>query len=257
MLENGVNTDSVAVTAVGREVGLTAPRYRYNSQSINGLMHRPLGSEEPRHRSRSSPPHHWRTTRPLASASRVAKPRTAGPPSSTKARGNGNPTTDREGRPTAEPDNRTDSGTEPRTISTSRSPGDLPLDPGCSLLVECRPSAGAPVPSDPVELTKQIKAASDIVAVVGSYLSSSPPATSSRPSAPSTTTPAPPSTSTPSASATAAGPAAPTATSFTFVQHMEKVGFNEARAILADAAGIKLDEQPNRPQDHTGPGCSR
>ncbi len=37
-----------------------------------------------------------------------------------------------------------------------------------------RLSAGAQVPFDPVELTKQIKAASDIVAVVGSYLAVKP-----------------------------------------------------------------------------------
>ena len=110
-----------------------------------------------------------------------------------------------------------------------------------------------PVPSDPVELTKQIKAASDIVAVVGvvphrqarrhdlqgplPLPQRHPPLARHRPAA---------------ASATSAGRAAPTATSFAFVEHMEKVGFPEARAILADRAGIKLDEQqsPAGPPPH-------
>ncbi|MFO0822417.1 MAG: hypothetical protein U0792_04750 [Gemmataceae bacterium] len=46
------------------------------------------------------------------------------------------------------------------------------------------------MPSDPVELTKQIKAASDIVAVVGSYLAVHPAtAASSKPLCPFTTIP--------------------------------------------------------------------
>src|SRR5439155_21179154 len=42
--------------------------------------------------------------------------------------------------------------------------------PFCTSHFELCTVKGCPVPSDPVELTKQIKAASDIVAVVSSYL---------------------------------------------------------------------------------------
>ena len=108
-----------------------------------------------------------------------------------------------------------------------------------------------PVPSDPVELTKQIKAASDIVAVVVVVSRpSNPPARSSRHSAPSTTTPAPRSTSTPSASATSAGRAARTATSFAFVMHMEKVGVPRGAGHTRHPRRNQARRQGSRPQDH-------
>ena len=130
-------------------------------------MHRPLGSEEPRHRSRSSPPHHWHS-RPLASprASRTSHRR---PPSSTKARGNGNPTTDREGRPTAEIVDR--SWNRDHRLHPSPATFRWTVE---QLLRRMPAIRRCPVPSDLVELTKQIKAASDIVAVVSSYLSVKP-----------------------------------------------------------------------------------
>ena len=206
-------------------------------------MHRPLGSEEPRHRSRSSPPHHWHS-RPLASprASRTSHRR---PPSSTKARG------------IREPDHRPRRPTDRGNRHHSWNATTVSIPPrrpsaGCGAVVGRMPAIRrCPVPSDPVELTKQIKAASDIVAVVVLRISqSSPPAPSSRPSAPSTTTPAPRSTSTPSASATGAGPATHTATSFAFVMHMEKVGFTEARPYSPRERESSSTNGPARPQDH-------
>ena len=58
------------------------------------------------------------------------------------------------------------------------------------------------------------------------------------------------------ASATAAGRAARTATSSTSSMHMEKVEFPEARRILAEPAGIKLDDGAVARRTRPAAGCS-
>jgi DNA primase len=105
------------------------------------------------------------------------------------------------------------------------------------------------VPSDPVEQTKQVKAASDIVAVVGSYLAVKaagkifkalcPFHQDSRPSLDVDS----------QRQRYKCWSCGAHGDVFSFVMHMEKVGFKEARAILASRVGIKLDEQQS-PQDH-------
>ena len=105
------------------------------------------------------------------------------------------------------------------------------------------------MPSDPVELTKQIKAASDIVHVVGSYLALRPVGggvfkalcpfhNDSRPSLDVD----------PRRQRYRCWSCGKHGDVITFVEEMEKVGFKEARQILADRAGIKLEEVVS-PQD--------
>jgi DNA primase len=108
---------------------------------------------------------------------------------------------------------------------------------------------GFPVPSDPVELTKQIKAASDIVAVVGSYLAVHPAGNIFKALCPFHNDSRPSLNIDPKWQNYKCWACGAHGDVFKFVQHMEKVGFTEARAILAQRFGIKLDEQQT-PQDH-------
>jgi DNA primase len=105
------------------------------------------------------------------------------------------------------------------------------------------------VPSDPVDLTKQIKAASDIVAVVSSYLAVKPAGSVFKALCPFHQDSRPSLDIDPSRQRYRCWACGAHGDAFAFVQHMEKVGFTEARAILAARAGIKLDEQQS-PQDH-------
>ncbi len=105
------------------------------------------------------------------------------------------------------------------------------------------------MPSDPVEQTKQVKAASDIVAVVGSYLAISPAGKVFKALCPFHTDSRPSLDLDPARQRYKCWSCGAHGDVFAFVQHMEKVGFKEARAILANKVGIKLDEQAS-PQDH-------
>lgn len=105
------------------------------------------------------------------------------------------------------------------------------------------------MPSDPVELTKQIKAASDIVAVVGSYLAVRPAGAIFKALCPFHNDTNPSLTIDPKRQRYKCWACGAQGDAISFVQHMEKVGFTEARAILAARAGIKLDETAS-PQDH-------
>jgi DNA primase len=106
-----------------------------------------------------------------------------------------------------------------------------------------------PVPFDPVELTKQIKAASDIVAVVGSYLSVKPAGPIFKALCPFHNDSRPSLDIDPRRQRYKCWACGAHGDAFAFIQHMEKVGFTEARSILATRAGIKLDERQS-PQDH-------
>lgn len=104
------------------------------------------------------------------------------------------------------------------------------------------------MPSDPVEQTKQVKAASDIVAVVGSYLAVKPAGKIFKALCPFHNDSRPSLDVDPGRQRYKCWACGAHGDVFAFVQHMEKVGFKEARQILADRAGIKLDEQAS-PQD--------
>jgi DNA primase len=106
-----------------------------------------------------------------------------------------------------------------------------------------------PVPSDPVELTKQIKAASDIVAVVGSYLTVKPAGKTYKALCPFHDDSNPSLDVDPQRQRYRCWVCHAHGDVFGFVQHMEKVGFKEARAILAARVGIKIDEARS-PEDH-------
>ncbi|MBA4188605.1 MAG: DNA primase [Planctomycetaceae bacterium] len=105
------------------------------------------------------------------------------------------------------------------------------------------------MPSDPVELTKQIKAASDIVAVVGSYLAVKPAGPVFKALCPFHNDSRPSLDVDPKRQRYKCWACGAHGDAFAFVQHMEKVGFTEARAILAQRAGIKFEETQT-PQDH-------
>lgn len=113
-----------------------------------------------------------------------------------------------------------------------------------------RLSAGAQVPFDPVELTKQIKAASDIVAVVGSYLAVKPAGNTFKALCPFHNDSRPSLNIDPKWQNYKCWACGAQGDVFAFVEKMEKVGFIEARAILANRFGIKLDEKSLSPQDH-------
>jgi DNA primase len=104
------------------------------------------------------------------------------------------------------------------------------------------------VPSDPVELTKQIKAANDIVNVVGSYLALKPAGPVFKALCPFHSDSRPSLDVDPRRQRYRCWACGKHGDVITFVQEMEKVGFKEARQILATRAGIKLDETPS-PQD--------
>jgi DNA primase len=105
------------------------------------------------------------------------------------------------------------------------------------------------VPSDPVEQTKQVKAASDIVAVVESYLKVTPAGKTFKALCPFHNDSRPSLDVDPQRQRYKCWSCGAHGDVFSFVMHMEKVGFKEARAILAEKVGIKLDEQAS-PQDH-------
>jgi DNA primase len=104
------------------------------------------------------------------------------------------------------------------------------------------------VRSDPVELTKQIKAANDIVNVVGSYLALRPAGPVFKALCPFHTDSHPSLDVDPRRQRYRCWACGKHGDVITFVQEMEKVAFLEARQILATRAGIKLDDSPN-PQD--------
>ncbi len=104
------------------------------------------------------------------------------------------------------------------------------------------------MPSDPVELTKQIKAASDIVAVVGGYLALKPAGPTFKALCPFHGDSRPSLDIDPRRQRYRCWACGKHGDVISFVQEMEKVGFKEARLILANKAGIKLDENQS-PQD--------
>ena len=104
------------------------------------------------------------------------------------------------------------------------------------------------MPSDPVELTKQIKAASDIVAVVGAYLALKPAGPTFKALCPFHSDSRPSLDIDPRRQRYRCWACGKHGDVITFIQEMEKVGFKEARLILANKAGIKLDDNPS-PQD--------
>ena len=101
---------------------------------------------------------------------------------------------------------------------------------------------------DPVEQTKQIKAASDIVAVVGAYLSLHPAGKTYKALCPFHNDTRPSMDVDPARQRYKCWSCGAAGDVFAFVQHAEKVGFREARQILAQRAGIKLDDTQS-PQD--------
>ncbi len=105
------------------------------------------------------------------------------------------------------------------------------------------------MPSDPVEQTKQVKAASDIVAVVGTYLAIKPAGKIFKALCPFHQDSRPSLDIDPARQRYKCWSCGAHGDVFAFVQHMEKVGFREARQILAERAGIKL-EATSTPQDH-------
>jgi len=104
------------------------------------------------------------------------------------------------------------------------------------------------VPSDPVELTKQIKAACNIVTVVEGYLALTPAGRTFKALCPFHNDSRPSLDVDPRLQRYRCWSCQAHGDVFSFVQHMEKVGFKEARQILATRAGIKLDETAS-PQD--------
>ena len=105
------------------------------------------------------------------------------------------------------------------------------------------------MPSDPVEQTKQVKAACDIVAVVGTYIAVHPAGKIFKALCPFHNDSRPSLDVDPQRQRYKCWSCGATGDVFNFVMHQEKVGFKEARAILADRVGIKLDEQKT-PLDH-------
>ena len=105
------------------------------------------------------------------------------------------------------------------------------------------------MPSDQVEQNKQVKAASDIVAVVGSYLAIHPAGKIYKALCPFHNDSRPSLDIDPARQRYKCWSCGAHGDVFAFVMHQEKVGFKEARAILANKVGIKLDEHQS-PQDH-------
>jgi len=101
------------------------------------------------------------------------------------------------------------------------------------------------VPSDPVELTRQIKASCDIADVVRGYLTLTPAGPIFKAICPFHTDSRPSLDVDPRRQRYKCWSCGAHGDVFSFVEHMEKVGFREAREILAKKAGIKLDDQPN------------
>ncbi len=105
------------------------------------------------------------------------------------------------------------------------------------------------MPSDQVEQNKQVKAASDVVAVVGAYLAIHPAGKIYKAICPFHDDSRPSLDIDPARQRYKCWSCGAHGDVFSFVMHMEKVGFREARAILAAKVGIKLDERQS-PHDH-------
>src|ERR1700722_4849277 len=102
---------------------------------------------------------------------------------------------------------------------------------------------------DRVALTHQVKEASDIVAVVGGYLALRPAGPVFKALCPFHNDSRPSLDVDPRRSRYRCWACGKHGDGFKFVEEMEKVGFKEARAILATRAGIRLEETAT-PQDH-------
>ncbi len=102
------------------------------------------------------------------------------------------------------------------------------------------------MPSDPAEITRAIKAACDIVAVVGSYLTLRPAGATFKGLCPFHNDTRPSLDVDPRRQRYRCWACGAHGDVFTFIQQMEKVDFLEARALLAARAGIRLDaERPS------------
>ncbi len=102
------------------------------------------------------------------------------------------------------------------------------------------------MPSDPAEITRAIKAACDIVAVVGSYLTLRPAGATFKGLCPFHDDTRPSLDVDPRRQRYRCWACGAHGDVFTFIQQMEKVDFLEARALLAARAGIRLDaERPS------------
>ena len=107
------------------------------------------------------------------------------------------------------------------------------------------------MPSDPVEQTKQVKAASDIVAVVSSYIPVHAAGKTFKAVCPFHDDTRPSLDVDPQRQRYKCWSCGAHGDVFNFVMHMAKVGFKEARAILAEKAGIKLDDASPQDQHRT------
>ncbi|GIW85100.1 MAG: hypothetical protein KatS3mg107_0760 [Gemmataceae bacterium] len=108
------------------------------------------------------------------------------------------------------------------------------------------------MPSDPVELTKAIKAACDIVSVVGSYLTLKPAGATFKGLCPFHDDTRPSLDVDPRRQRYRCWACGAYGDVFQFVMAMEKVDFREARAILARRAGIRLEDESS-----SGPASQR
>jgi DNA primase len=100
-----------------------------------------------------------------------------------------------------------------------------------------------------VEQNKQIKAACDIVAVVGTYLKLTPAGKTFKALCPFHNDSRPSLDIDPQRQRYKCWVCGEHGDIFSFVMKQEKVGFREARQILASRVGIKLDEREQTPQD--------
>ncbi len=108
------------------------------------------------------------------------------------------------------------------------------------------------MPSDPVELTKAIKAACDIVSVVGSYLTLKPAGATFKGLCPFHDDTRPSLDVDPRRQRYRCWACGAYGDVFQFVMAMEKVDFREARAILARRVGIRLEDEAS-----SGPASQR
>lgn len=105
---------------------------------------------------------------------------------------------------------------------------------------------------DKAEQTRQIKAASDLVAVVGQYLALTPAGRTFKALCPFHDDSRPSMDVDPQRQRYKCWSCGASGDVFSFVQHVEKVGFVEARQLLANRAGVKLDEQQTPQEQHRG-----
>jgi DNA primase len=109
------------------------------------------------------------------------------------------------------------------------------------LLAIVTPSLGAPLAEDRAAITRQVKESSDIVAVIGTYLSLSPSAANYKALCPFHDDSRPSMQIDPKWQNYRCWSCGARGDVFSFVMHMEKVDFMQAREILARRAGIRLD----------------